>query len=57
MQIAEKVKVAEQEFPEIGDIKIEKEKTDDIRSYHINSDKIKKILNFFTKIFNQEMPF
>ena len=50
MQIAGKVKkVVEQEFPEIGDIKIEKEKTDDIRSYHINSEKIKKILNFSPK--------
>lgn len=50
MKIAEKVKkVVEKEFPEIGDIKIEKEKTDDIRSYHINSDKIKNSLNFSPK--------
>ena len=30
-------------------IKIIKEKSKDIRSYHINSDKIKKILNFKPK--------
>ena len=33
----------------LNNIKIEREKTDDIRSYHINSDKIKKILNFTPK--------
>ena len=50
MQIAEKVKkVVEKEFSSINNIKIEREKTDDIRSYHINSDKIKKILNFTPK--------
>lgn len=50
MQIAEKVKkVVEKEFSNINDIKIEKEKSDDIRSYHINSDKIKNVLNFTPK--------
>ena len=50
MQIAEKLKkVVEKEFSNINDIKIEKEKSDDIRSYHINSDKIKNVLNFTPK--------
>ena len=50
MQIAEKVKkVVEKEFSDISDVKIVREKSDDIRSYHINSDKIKDILNFTPK--------
>lgn len=50
MQIAEKVKkVVEKEFDNISNIKILKEESDDKRSYHINSDKIKKILNFSPK--------
>ncbi len=45
-QIAEIVKkVVEKEFPD-KKIKIEHQISDDKRSYHINSDKIKKILNF-----------
>lgn len=45
-EIAEIVKkVVEQEFPD-KKIKIEHQSSDDKRSYHINSDKIKKILNF-----------
>ncbi len=50
MQIAEKVKkVVEKEFSDINDVKIVREKSDDIRSYHINSDKIKDVLNFTPK--------
>ena len=50
MQIAEKVKkVVKKEFPEIQDVAIIKESSDDKRSYHINSDKIQKILNFSPK--------
>ena len=45
-EIAEIVKkVVEQEFPD-KKIEIEHQSSDDKRSYHINSDKIKKILNF-----------
>lgn len=39
-------KVVEKEFPEKGSIEIKTAKTDDIRSYHINSDKIKRALGF-----------
>ncbi len=39
-------KVVEKEFPEKGEIKIFKEKSDDNRSYHINSDKVKNKLGF-----------
>ena len=42
-------KVVEHEFPEKGNIKIEKTVSDDNRSYHINSDKIKDILGFVPK--------
>ena len=48
-QIAEIVKkVVEKEFTD-KKIEIEYEESDDKRSYHINSDKIKKILNFQPK--------
>ena len=40
------VKVVEEEYPEKKDLEILTTKSDDNRSYHINSDKIKKILNF-----------
>ncbi|MFC3053735.1 NAD-dependent epimerase/dehydratase family protein [Kordiimonas pumila] len=50
MEIAHSVKrVVQQEFPELGEIEIETQPTDDIRSYHINSDKIKKVLGFAPK--------
>lgn len=50
MEIAKVVKkVVEEEFPEKGDIEIVTTPTDDIRSYHINSDKIKEILGFQPK--------
>ena len=47
MEIAELVKkVVEELMPEKGNIEIATEPTDDIRSYHINSDKIKRTLGF-----------
>ncbi len=47
MKIAETVKkVVEEEFPSKAPIAIEKTPTDDIRSYHINSDKIAKTIGF-----------
>ena len=47
MDIAEMVKhVVEEEFPDHNGLDIVTESTDDIRSYHINSDKIKKALGF-----------
>lgn len=50
MQIAELArKVVLEEFPEKQDIKIIKTPSDDNRSYHINSDKIKEILGFTPK--------
>ena len=50
LEIANKVKkVVEEKFPEVGEINIERHESDDKRSYHINSDKIKKILNFKPK--------
>jgi len=42
-------KVVEEEFPEKGDIEIETTPSDDIRSYHINSDKVKRVLGFAPK--------
>jgi nucleoside-diphosphate-sugar epimerase len=39
-------KVVQQEFPEKGDIPIVTTPTDDIRSYHVNSDKITRVLGF-----------
>lgn len=50
LEIANLVKkVVEREFPEKEQINIIRETSDDNRSYHINSDKIKKILNFTPK--------
>jgi len=42
-------KVVEEEFPDLGEIPIETTKSDDNRSYHINSDKIKMVLGFEPK--------
>ncbi len=42
-------KVVEQEYPEKGDINIVVTETNDIRSYRVNSDKIKNILGFEAK--------
>ena len=39
-------RVVQREFPEFGEIPIITTKSDDNRSYHINSDKVKKILDF-----------
>jgi nucleoside-diphosphate-sugar epimerase len=50
MEIAHMVKkVVEQEFPQKAPIDIVTTRTDDNRSYHINSDKIKKTLGFAPK--------
>ena len=49
-EIAQIVKrVVEDVFPEQGEIEIEVRPTDDIRSYHINSDKIRNALGFTPK--------
>lgn len=42
-------KVVAEEFPEKGDIEIVTTPTDDIRSYHVNSDKITRDLGFTPK--------
>jgi len=50
MDIANKVKnIVEEELPEHKGLEIVTEPTDDIRSYHINSDKIKNVLGFEPK--------
>jgi nucleoside-diphosphate-sugar epimerase len=47
MEIAQLAKrVVQQEFPDRGDIPIVTTPTDDIRSYHVNSDKITRVLGF-----------
>jgi nucleoside-diphosphate-sugar epimerase len=47
MEIAELVRgVVAEEFPEKENVEIVTTSTDDIRSYHINSDKIQRILGF-----------
>jgi len=47
MEIAQTAKrVVEEMFPGIGDIPIVTTPTDDIRSYHVNSDKIQRMLGF-----------
>ncbi|MEI6300073.1 MAG: SDR family oxidoreductase [Betaproteobacteria bacterium] len=47
MEIAQTAKRVVQEiFPEKGDIPIVTTPTDDIRSYHVNSDKIQRVLGF-----------
>lgn len=42
-------RVVQEEFPEKGDIPIVTTPTDDIRSYHVNSDKIARVLGFKPK--------
>jgi len=50
MEIAQTAKRVVQEiFPEKGDIPIVTTPTDDIRSYHVNSDKIQRVLGFKPK--------
>jgi len=47
MEIAQIAKrVVQEEFPEKGDIPIVTTPTNDIRSYHVNSDKIRRVLGF-----------
>jgi len=47
VEIAQMVKrVVQQEFPDKGDIPIVTTPSDDLRSYHVNSDKIWRILGF-----------
>lgn len=54
MEIAQIAKrIVQEEFPEKGDIPIVTTPTDDIRSYHVNSDKIQRELGFKPK-FNVE---
>ena len=51
MDIAKIVKKSvEEQYPEIGKISIETTSSDDIRSYHINSDKIRNKIGFFPKL-------
>lgn len=50
MEIAQTVKhVVEDLFPEKGDIPIQVTSSDDLRSYHVNSDKIRRVLDFMPK--------
>lgn len=50
MDIAKTVKrVVEELFPENGELPIEVVESNDLRSYHINSDKIKRVLGFSPK--------
>ena len=42
-------RVVQEQFPEKGDIPIVTTPTDDIRSYHVNSDKIARVLGFRPK--------
>jgi nucleoside-diphosphate-sugar epimerase len=50
MEIAHLAKrVVQEEFPDKGDIPIVTTPTDDIRSYHVNSDKITRVLGFKPK--------
>jgi nucleoside-diphosphate-sugar epimerase len=50
MELAQMVKkVVEEEYPEKGEINIVVTETNDIRSYRVNSDKVKNILGFEAK--------
>jgi nucleoside-diphosphate-sugar epimerase len=42
-------KIVEQEMPEKGEIKIVTTPTNDMRSYHVNSDKVRRVLGFEPK--------
>jgi nucleoside-diphosphate-sugar epimerase len=42
-------RVVQEEFPDKGDIPVVTTPTDDIRSYHVNSDKIRRVLGFIPK--------
>jgi len=39
-------KVVQEEMPQMGDVKIVTTPTNDMRSYHVNSNKVKRILGF-----------
>lgn len=43
-------KIVESRYSKLGQIEIEKKQTDDLRSYHVNSEKIKKELNFYPSL-------
>ena len=43
-------KIVEEEYPDVGSISIETTSSDDIRSYHINSDKIRDKIGFVPKL-------
>ena len=50
MEIAQIAKrIVQEEFPDKGDIPIVTTPTDDIRSYHVNSDKIRRVVGFEPK--------
>jgi nucleoside-diphosphate-sugar epimerase len=50
MEIAQIVKrIVQEEFPEKGEIPIVTTPTNDIRSYHVNSDKIRRVIGFQPK--------
>jgi nucleoside-diphosphate-sugar epimerase len=50
MEIAQLVqKVVSREFPEKGEVSIVTTPSDDLRSYHINSDKIRTVLGYAPK--------
>jgi nucleoside-diphosphate-sugar epimerase len=50
MEIAQIAKrVVQEEFPDKGDIPIVTTPTNDIRSYHVNSDKIRRVLGYVPK--------
>jgi nucleoside-diphosphate-sugar epimerase len=50
MEIAQLVqKVVSREFPEKGEVSIVTTPSDDLRSYHINSDKIRRVLGYAPK--------
>ena len=42
-------RIVEKQFPDNGEIRIEVTSSNDNRSYHINSDKIKNVLNYVPK--------
>jgi nucleoside-diphosphate-sugar epimerase len=50
MEIAKLVqRVVSREFPEKGEVSIVTTPSDDLRSYHLNSDKIKRVLGYAPK--------
>ena len=43
-------------MPEKGEIKIVTTPTNDMRSYHVNSDKVKRVLGFAAEAHRSRMP-